>query len=50
MTYEALPHMMLNWGDPGNPLDYRSANRGQWFLGVLDTHRKQVFMLPRSRR
>lgn len=46
MAYEALPHMMLKWGDPGNPLDYQSGNRGQWYLGVLDTHQKQVFMLP----
>lgn len=46
MAYEAMPHTMLQWGDPGNPQDYRSSNRGQWFLGVLDTRQKKVFMLP----
>lgn len=46
MPYDAVPHMMLQWGDPANPRDYRVANRGQWFLGVLDTDRKHVFLLP----
>ena len=46
MAYNPIPSSALTWGDPGNLIDFKAAHPGQWFLGVIDTHRKQVFLLP----
>ena len=36
----------LRWGDLKNLHDFREASPGQWFLGVLDTGTKAVYLLP----
>ena len=46
MAYDPIPSNFLAWGDPNNLFDYKSANAGQWFLGILDTDSKEVFILP----
>jgi hypothetical protein len=48
MRYNATPdaRYQLRWGDPKNRQDYQSAGPGQWFLGVLDTSRYLVYLVP----
>ena len=46
MAYDPTPSKFLAWGDSNNLFDYKSANAGQWFLGVLDTDSKEIFILP----
>jgi len=41
--------MDLQFGDPFNYNDYILAGPGQWFLGVLDTDAKEVYLVPSDR-
>lgn len=45
MPYNAVATSQLNCRDD-NLRDYHQAKPGQWFVGVLDTHNRAVYMLP----
>ena len=45
MPYNKVPTSELGHEDL-NLQDYKQAKPGQWFIGVLDTHNKKVYILP----
>jgi len=50
VVFDPTPTPALAFGDPRNHADWTLAWEGQWFIGVLDTQHKRVYVLPISPR
>ena len=46
VPFDPNPTSALAFGDTNNMADWTLAWEGQWFIGVLDTSHKQVYLLP----
>jgi hypothetical protein len=46
VAFDPNPTSHLTFGDPNNQSDWVLAWEGQWFIGVLDTNHKRIYLLP----
>jgi hypothetical protein len=46
MPFDPNPTAALAFGNANNVADWTQAWEGQWFIGVLDTNNKRVYVLP----